>query len=65
MDETSTDLEIEITPAMLEAGVDVLWDYDPETHSKREIVLAILRASLSAKRQKSSSRPKPTVFLQR
>jgi hypothetical protein len=42
--------DIEITPEMIEAGVDILADYDPEYDGLSGTVAKLLRVALSARR---------------
>ena len=44
------DTEIEITPEMIEAGVEALGDYDPEYDGLRDTVIKILRSAFSVRR---------------
>jgi hypothetical protein len=46
----STD-EIEITPAMMEAGLTVLYAYNPQTSDGRETVREIISAALAIRFQ--------------
>jgi hypothetical protein len=48
--ETGRREEIEITPAMIEAGVPLLFDYDPRFSNEKEIVAAIFEAMTLAAR---------------
>jgi hypothetical protein len=41
--------EIEVTPAMIEAGAYALADYDPETEPLSEAVVRLLAAIFSAR----------------
>jgi len=41
--------EIEITPAMIEAGVSQLADYDDRFEGRKDVVASIFRAMISAR----------------
>ena len=44
-DRPATEIEeIEVTPEMVEAGVEKLWDYDPQFSNERDVVEAIFRS---------------------
>lgn len=47
--------EIEVTPAMIEAGVSLFLTYDPEWDDARERVRAILQAALEVSEQTQSA----------
>lgn len=36
--------EIEVTPEMIEAGVSILFEYDPDFDNERDVVARIYRA---------------------
>ena len=40
--------DVEITPEMIEAGLEKLFDYDPSFSNEKDIVAEIFRAMLSA-----------------
>jgi hypothetical protein len=44
-----SETEVEVTPAMIEAGVVELCGYDPEHSDRREMVAAILQAALASR----------------
>jgi hypothetical protein len=54
--------EIEVTPAMIEAGIEALGGFDPEYEIIREAAIRIYRSMEIAKRRRTSSDQRNAEF---